>query len=304
MDLNNIIVYSYEFIENLSNSFNAILDPDTISKLLEIKRNNKFVSRKTPLRLKYQISESIANTWRKERTNNENMNPTEKFSFQLTSNLNKISNKNYTVILDELWKIYNENSSIENVDTLFINNIFEKAMMEKTFSNLYAQLINDIIHRDLSKKSYLTGLIKDECHKFYEDNVDVMVCELNVEIPYNKLCDIYLNKSQFIGGFIFISHLFIHEILEYNDVKKYFGELVKYTKLSPIEYIDKYMDTLITIMMYSGEKLLSKVDREVFDEDFMSNIYQLKDNKILVKPKYKFKLLDIIELYENKWVKV
>ena len=33
----------------------------------------------------------------------------------------------------------------------------------------------------------------------------------------------------------------------------------------------------------------------------MDTIYELKENKQLVKQKFKFKLLDIIELYENKW---
>ena len=60
-----VIVYEYEFIEQLSTIFNAELDENTLNNLLEIKKNNKFIRRKSPLRLSYKTT--AADTWRKNR---------------------------------------------------------------------------------------------------------------------------------------------------------------------------------------------------------------------------------------------
>ena len=66
----------------------------------------------------------------------------------IVSKLNKISNKNYSLILDE---IVNTNKQYHNkIETSFIlsNTIFNKSMDENIYSNLYAKLIyknNNII---------------------------------------------------------------------------------------------------------------------------------------------------------------
>ena len=60
-----VIVYSFNEIEELAKTFNAELDQEVVNNLLEIKKNNKFIRRKSPLRLKYKIS--TANAWRNER---------------------------------------------------------------------------------------------------------------------------------------------------------------------------------------------------------------------------------------------
>ena len=51
-----VIVYEYDFIENLSNTFSAELDEDILANLLEIKKTNKFIRRKSPLRLSYKMT--------------------------------------------------------------------------------------------------------------------------------------------------------------------------------------------------------------------------------------------------------
>jgi hypothetical protein len=44
-----------------------------VNKLLDIKRGNKFIRRKSPLRLKYKIHDSVAENWRKEREENRTL---------------------------------------------------------------------------------------------------------------------------------------------------------------------------------------------------------------------------------------
>ena len=52
MAVEGVIIYNYKTIENISSTFNAVLDEDIINNLLEIKKNNKFIRRRSPTRLK------------------------------------------------------------------------------------------------------------------------------------------------------------------------------------------------------------------------------------------------------------
>ena len=99
-----VIVYDYETIKFLASQFNAELDQDTINNLLEIKKNNRFIRRKSPLRLKYKIS--TANAWRNERENSENVSENDKLTNSMISNLNKLSEQNYILIHEEVSKLY------------------------------------------------------------------------------------------------------------------------------------------------------------------------------------------------------
>ena len=61
METMNITRYPYSQIMTLSQDFDAILDQDTINTLLQIKRDNKFVKRNNPLRLKYKLGDNWRN---------------------------------------------------------------------------------------------------------------------------------------------------------------------------------------------------------------------------------------------------
>lgn len=320
-----IIIYSYDQIEEIANSFKAVLDEETINKLLEIKKNNKFITRKTPLRLKYQVQQSVATLWRKEREE-KNLSAKEKFESVLISNLNKLSTKNYSTISDECFKAYyiakeefiNEKlgktqetvsdnwEEGEDIDTmeitnLFVNTIFSKAMSEQNFADLYAKLLQDIATKKILGQSDFKLKVVEMCDEFYSKNIDELLQEVSTDIPYDKLCELFASKTKFVGGFVLISNLYKYDLLKYDTIKKYFNGLMEYTKHSPQEYIEKYLDTLISIINNCGMEL-DKAYPDKFKNDFMGPVYELKDNKNQIKQKFKFKLLDLIELYENNWV--
>jgi len=146
-------VYSYDFIQTLHKSFDAVLDDDIVARLLEIKRTNRFVRRKSPMRLKYKIRDSVALQWRKEREDQTTQSSKDKFELAVQSNLNKLSHKNYSVIMEEIVRavelyIEDEGETADAIETL-VHHLFEKASKEKTYSELYAQLL-----ADLNKEGY------------------------------------------------------------------------------------------------------------------------------------------------------
>lgn len=285
------IVYEYSFIENLAKNFSAELDENIINKLLEIKKNNKFIRRKSPIRLKYKIS--TANIWRKERENKE-LSEEDSYINLIVSKLNKISNKNYSLILDE---IVNTTKQYHNkIETSFIlsDTIFNKSMDENIYSNLYAKLINDLNIDDLNKN------LNKKCNDFFEEiNKSNNEITDDFEDNYDKLCNILKQKSKMLGGYIFIANLFKYNIVEYEIVKNYYLSLINLTKLATEDTIGKYIDSIVTILDNCG-KSLNENDKN-FKEIYMNYIYELIKDKDRVKAKYRFKLMDITDKYESNW---
>lgn len=293
-----VIVYDYDTIRLLASEFHAELDEDTINNLLEIKKNNRFIRRKSPLRLKYKIS--TANTWRNERENSENIPENEKLTNSIISNLNKLSEQNFEVILGDISKLYNEYKDDEEKVKLLISCICSKAMTEKIYSNLYSKLINELDNSDEGLVSKFTII---ECETFFEKNIENNIQEIKENIEdYDKICEIIKIKSEFIGGFVFIANLYKYNIVKYEVVERYYKSLLQYTNISPKDFTGKYIDAIVSIIDSCGSTLECNFEEKSdFRTVFMEPIYELIKDKKRVSAKYRFKLMDIIEKYENNW---
>ena len=226
MVVKDIIVYDYEFISQLSEEFSAILDDTVLNNLLEIKKNNKFIRRKSPIRLKYKIS--IADTWRKKRQDVENTTLEEKLIIMLNSNLNKLSDANKvpisTLIKDDFNKLIKNNLNIEK----FINIITDKAMADIIYSKLYSEILFELSTID----NNVSTIILDICDKFFAEINNVRLNDnLNMD-NYDELCEIIKQKSKLASGFVFISNLYKYKIVSYEMMKNYYKSLIEFTEIS------------------------------------------------------------------------
>jgi hypothetical protein len=290
-----VIVYEYDFIENLAKTFSAELDEDILNNLIEIKKTNKFIRRKSPLRLSYKMT--AADTWRKARENNDSDD--NKNIKMLVSNLNKLSEINYAQITTKISDIFKEINSEEELE-MFIQTICDKAVTENIYSNLYAQLVNDLSKLPTEKENIVGSIVYEFCNNFFGKFNNIEVEELNDINDYEKLCEIIKTKTQLIGGYVFIANLFKFDIVSYETVNKNYKYLVTLTEKAPSEYIGKYIDAIVSILSNCGSRLQSD-NPNVFKENFMDICYKLclKENNLI--PKYRFKLMDICDKYENNW---
>ncbi len=296
MAVEGVIIYNYKTIENISSTFNAVLDEDIINNLLEIKKNNKFIRRRSPIRLKYKIS--VANTWRNERESH-NLSDTDKIVNSLISNLNKISDKNYNLILDDIESSYILNIENPSMLRLITQTICEKAMIEKIYCNLYAKLLADLYSKN---KSDIIKYTQDICDEFFKTRIEFSLNSIGDNSDdYDTICKIIKDKTEFTGGFIFIANLFKYEIIEYDLVKRYYDSLVNYINICPKEQIGRYIDAIISIIENCG-KYLQNHNKELFNDNFMKIVYDLIADKKKIIPKYRFKLMDITEKYQNNWI--
>ena len=291
-----VIVYEYDFIENLSNTFSAELDEDILANLLEIKKTNKFIRRKSPLRLSYKMT--AADTWRKARENSGN-ETTSDFTKLLISNLNKISEINFPQIATKINDIYINLTSLEE-RLGFIKCICDKAVTENIYCGLYAQLINNLSNVSENGDTNIIEIVLEFCNKFFEKFNTTDIEELQDINDYEKLCSIMKIKTQLIGGYIFIANLYKYNIVSYETVFKNYELLISLTQNAPKDYVGKYIDAIVSILSNCGAKLENDYPN-IFKENFMEICYTLsKENGNLI-PKYRFKLMDICDKFENNW---
>ena len=295
MEVCSITQYTFNEIQAIASNFTATLDEDVINDLLEIKKNNRFIRRKTPVRMKYVIADS----WRVSGKDSEEITDDVKFTNSITSNLNKLSGKNADVISNEIMNLF---KTLPDQDTnVFLDIVFEKALEEKFYSDTYAQLVGTIFNStDVLSKEYLLS----KCNTFYNEKIESVVDKLkkSADTNYDELCAIFSTKAEFIGGFVFISNLFNYDIVDYDLVNKYYSGLKEYALSVPEDDIGIYVDSIVSILTNCGKKL-QDFNPEKFNENFLDICDKLIADRSRVKAKYRFKLTDMLDLVKNNFVK-
>lgn len=295
MEVCSITQYTFNEIQAIASNFTATLDEDVINDLLEIKKNNRFIRRKTPVRMKYVIADS----WRVSGKDSEEITDDVKFTNTITSNLNKLSGKNADVISNEIMNLF---KTLPDQDTnIFLDIVFEKALEEKFYSDTYAQLVGTIFNStDVLSKDYLLS----KCNTFYNEKIESVVDKLkkSADTNYDELCTIFSTKAEFIGGFVFISNLFNYDIVDYDLVNKYYSGLKEYALSVPEDDIGIYVDSIVSILTNCGKKL-QDFNPEKFNENFLDICDKLIADRSRVKAKYRFKLTDMLDLAKNNFVK-
>jgi len=305
-----IRVYSFEFIQHLHSSFDAVLDEDIVNRLLDIKRNNRFVRCKSPMRLKYKIRDSVAQQWRKEREESASQSPLEKYESAVQSNLNKISPKNYSVILEKIIESYDafvssgdESASSEKGLEVLVDSLFEKASKEKTYSELYAQLVGDIY-----KKGYehVGQYSRNKAEQLYTSSVQTRIQDCRADMDEEEIRNVFKTKMKFTGLFLFIANMFVQHMITYQEVKQYYDGLLNYFDIAPLEYCDSYIESICQMIRLAGYSLEKSAEsKDTFYNDFMKVLYDYQVVKSSDNPKMtnknRFAIMDVTDLYKRGW---
>ena len=287
-----IETYTIDFINELNKTFKAVLDDSIIQKLLEIKHNITFYKYVNPIEIKYKIDGGSNNSTIGNISNPNIIITPEVISSRLVSNLNKLTKVNYGNILKIINKIITEALEEKINNTLFIDVVFNKAVEEIMYSNLYAKLTNDIIDRS-DNKTLLQDYLALKCQDFYRDNIKNEITDIETDTSYDTLCNLNKNKSLLMGGIAFICNLFNYDLIEYDFVHTYYKTLEGVIE-NDIENINIYIDTLSSIINTCGKKLYLH-NKEDFYDNYVKIIETLSKDKVRIKSKYRFKLQDILD---------
>ena len=286
--------YSPEFIRELGAQISAELNQDIIENLKEIKVNNKFIRRKSPIKLKYTMETTTANIWR-----NEEISGEQKFIENINSNLNKLSETNYGKIETEIITLITDNIG-DNFRNLILEQIFIKSVSEKSYSTLYAKLINMLVehYSDTFKEDVL---IKTE--EFYKTNIEKKFSLKDItDINYDELCQLNKDKSNLLGIFTFIGSLYQENIVNSPIIIKYidvlFNASIDADQID--DDIDKYIECLITLITIIGYKLENELPDQ-FDELIIKRLEIIKNDKIKYKSRIRFSVMDLFDLRKKGW---
>ena len=300
MNVSNIIHYTPVFIQELSESITTLLDEDIINNLLEIKNNNKFIRRKSPIKLRYVMENSLANVWRNQKEKEGEQISMETYIEKLNSYLNKVSDRNFDAILTDIIDYVKLNIERDWMKTTLYT-IFNKCILESLYSSLYAKLLKRLM--DIYGEEF-KELILEKTEDFYENNITkVFYIENNVDISYSDLCDRNKEKSKLLGSFSLIGGLYEQDIIHYDIVLKYFNVLLD----SSLENggdstsVEKYIECLLALVEKVG-LILEKELKGDFDTLVIDKLSQITKNKSF-KPRVRFLVMDLFDLRNNQWKK-
>jgi len=298
--ISSIRSYSFSFIQDLASRISDLLDIETIDTLKEIKEKNKFIRRRTPLRLKYRLDTSLVDEWRKEKTGDVELSPLISYMHSITSFMNKITDKNIIKILDDI-RILTETFILEHkIDLEFydtvINRLFDSATTEENYIGLYGDVAKTLIK--VLGDEFKTELI-NKVEKYLTENLQKESLNISSKMNYDKLCEAILEKSAFTGAYVFVSSLYHLDIIDLDTIKTYLNDLLISLQESSGDMVEKYVDCIDSFMRLSGQKMQENM--EDFIEIYRDPIEELSNNKTKFKFKFRYKLELLVSFMKNDW---
>lgn len=191
----------------------------------------------------------------------------------LNNNLNKISLINKDSIISEIIK---ECKGKKHLYPYYFDTILQKTITHSNYIDCYSQIIRDLVDNTTKK-----DLIK---------SIDTMKKEICIshkieKKSYDNLCDINLYTEKIYGLNILLVKLEKYNVLE--------------------DYIDNNINELFCLLSLTNDenilfRILSCIEHinneihNALNNDKLSLLSSLKDN---LKPKNKFKIMDILDKY-------
>ncbi len=214
-----------------------------------------------------------------------------KIKKEINGDLNKLSPSNSEKIFSNIIKKYEENIEIFDYN-YFIENLFDKAVMQPTYCPLYVKLF--ILINDKSKEdSKFADLVKYKCEDFKSlivDMIDMNDAVLNPN-DYDDFCQ--KNKEKiFKNGFSqFIGELFKNDFVDCIYIQEYIEALVINIKHN-LENDNKNIENSSICLVKLIQTTMNK--KEFKDSSSFDYVNEILEYKNLPK-KIKFKFLDLIE---------
>jgi hypothetical protein len=327
-----IINYDISIIIDTLKNFNYQKNPDkeSLSKIYQSKIDENFLNNLKIIDKYHSENETIiANLSKKNLKNKKNFRKNgfirniplkrpvtflnkpvgkdQEIKKEINGNLNKISNKNFSNIFENILSIFSKNYEIFNYQD-FIDSVFDKATMQPTYCPLYVKLI--ILMKDknlemikklnrnlddskIDEMDTISKLVKEKCDEFKNfivELVDMSDDKLDVN-DYDDFCDKNKKKVYKKGFAQFVGELYKNDFVD-------------------CQYILEYLDGLIGNIRYNLENdntnienssicLVQLVNTTMSNNEFLESsccddVKKIMEMKNLPK-KIKFKFMDLID---------
>ena len=209
------------------------------------------------------------------------------FRKDLNNNLNKLSDQNYPSISKKIMEMYNLNKD-EFDFNYFINNLFDKSVMQPTYCPLYVRLCKEFDELD-----NIIELIRDKCETFrllIQEISDKDDDVLNVN-NYDDFCKKNKDKVFKKGFSQFIGELYKNEFIEKEFIQDFMKDMIT-NIMNKLNNEDSNVDDSITCLVQLIHTCINCKNIKL--ALVKSRLISMKNHEILPK-KLKFKLMDLLE---------
>lgn len=220
--------------------------------------------------------------------------------------LNKLTPEKYDVLFTNIWDavcVFNlEDSRDKKAMTVLweiIGLLFEKALAEQNFSDLYADVARHLCDmttgasdssKDEKPIQEFRKLLLDRCQTQFETTLDTL--PEGEAVKHKKRC---------LGNIKFIAELFKRGLL----TEKIMHEVIKHLLLGPPPHTEQHVPTteeleVLCKLWRSAGKLLDRAEATEYINYYFDAMASL--TQIVPDTRTRFMLTDLIELRANRWI--
>lgn len=283
MSSSQVIKYNRESFINIGRKLNSQINKDILDILNFIENKCKKTVKPT------KVEKHTETDWRKSRPQIKPVNKTisDVIKSEITSLLNKLSKENYITISKKILDKCQQNL---NHLSVFVEEIFSKAVSQPTYCPYYVQLFLDFSENGCN----IDELILEKCEQFTSSiNVNILgESAFNIN-DYDNFCMIVKKKQFKIGYSQFMGELFNKELVGSELILSFIDEmLVKIKCVCDDNLADESLENNINALC----KLIITTYKNI--PDIKIRLDKIKEiHKYKLNNKLRFKILDIIEMY-------
>ncbi len=212
---------------------------------------------------------------------------------RINMELNKLSANNFDKILNSILEII---ESDEDLLHIVVEDLFDKAVQQKTFCEHYANLAFKLNSTECFKNK-IRPILLDYCNKLYKENQSLVVVDKTTD--YDKFCEYLKHKKRLIGNFQFMGELYKKSLLDFKVVEDFWNLL-----LMDIDKADdlkeNYGECICQLLRTIGYKLEEQYTSNLeFEEKWMNPLKEFSKDKETFKPRIRFMFMDCVE--RKKW---
>lgn len=330
--MSSIINYDISIIIDTLKNFNYQKNPDneSLSKIFKSKIDENFLNNLKIIDKYHSENETIiANLSKKNLKNKKNFRKNgfirnitlkrpvtflnkpvgkdEEIKKEINGNLNKLSNKNFSNIFENILSIFTKNYEIFNYQD-FIDSIFDKATMQPTYCPLYVKLI--ILMKDknlemikklnrnlddskIDEMDTISKLVKKKCDEFKNfiiELVDMSDDKLDVN-DYDDFCDKNKKKVYKKGFSQFVGELYKNDFVDCQYILEYLEGLTGNIRYNLENNNTNIENSSICLVQLVNTTMSNK---EFLESSCCDDVKKIMEMKNLPK-KIKFKFMDLID---------
>lgn len=224
-------------------------------------------------------------------------NEREKVMGEIKSLLNKITVTTFDRLSDKIITLLEKERECYFGECVHV--LFEKVIREPFFADIYARLCEKISSCVPGFKNALL----EHCRVTFESSLNIG--EEKIHCVEGDDEEAYEEKQRLLGNIQFIGELYLRHMLPVTIIHHCIERILNVYEASVIKHhahTDEMIEFLCKFMTVIGPKLERQSHPKVKEHIDRLRPLTNKTGTTLLKPRIRFMIMDLVDLYDNRWV--